>query len=483
MEESLQHLIDRLPDLVEHFYNDVPAPHFSRAQASKTAPFIPPAFTNWRDEQRSWAETAALLHQSHHMPELFLEGPDALQLLERLGVNTVANFTEDRAKQFVTCTPAGHVIGDCIAYRLGQDRFELVSGMPLQNWVHYNAASDGWDVEVIRDPPSNLNPTGRRIKYRFQLDGPAAGDVLAAAVDGDVPELEFFRTAHVTIRGHHALVLRHGMAGHRGVEISGAYDAEEEVRDAILAAGAPYGIMPVGTTAYFSTPLSNGWMAYPVPGIFGGAELRDYREWLSATGWEAHTELGGSYVSQNIEDYYVTPYDLGYGHMVKFDHDFIGREALESPPMRARREKVVLVWDHEDVQRVYASQFRPAPRYKAIELPVAYYAWNQFDEVRDSSGAFAGVSCHAGYVSPDSELLSLAMLDATHAVPGTKVVITWGEPNGGSRKPQVEAHEQTTIRATVSPAPFVPAVREHFREALGTVARQPRGARPRGARP
>jgi len=37
-------------------------------------------FTNWRDEQRSWAETAALLHQSHHMPELFLDGPDALRL-------------------------------------------------------------------------------------------------------------------------------------------------------------------------------------------------------------------------------------------------------------------------------------------------------------------------------------------------------------------------------------------------------------------
>jgi hypothetical protein len=78
-EESLQQLIDRLPGLVEHFYNDAPAPHFSRAGTGKTAPFSPPAFTNWRDEQRSGAETAALLHQSHHMPELFLDGPDALR--------------------------------------------------------------------------------------------------------------------------------------------------------------------------------------------------------------------------------------------------------------------------------------------------------------------------------------------------------------------------------------------------------------------
>jgi vanillate/3-O-methylgallate O-demethylase len=47
------------------------------------------------------------------------------------------------------------------------------------------------------------------------------------------------------------------------------------------------------------------------------------------------------------------------------------------------------------------------------------------------------------------------------------VRVTWGEPGGGSRKAQVEQHEQTTIRATVAPAPFTPAVRERFREAVG----------------
>ena len=45
--------------------------------------------------------------------------------------------------------------------------------------------------------------------------------------------------------------------------------------------------------------------------------------------YEAKASIGGSFVSANIEDYYLTPWDLGYGHFVKFDHDFIGREALE----------------------------------------------------------------------------------------------------------------------------------------------------------
>ena len=56
-------------------------------------------------------------------------------------------------------------------------------------------------------------------------------------------------------------------------------------------------------------------MAYPVPAVYTAEEMRPYREWLPATTWEASTQLGGSFRSPNIEDYYATPYDLGYGRM------------------------------------------------------------------------------------------------------------------------------------------------------------------------
>lgn len=466
--ETLQQLIDRTPDFVDYLYNEAVAPHFSRAEVTKTGAFIPPAFTNWRDEQTAWHETAALFHQSHHMPELFLDGPDALRLLERFGVNSVANFTTDRAKQFVACTPAGHVIGDCIAYRLGPDSFELVSGMPVLDWLHYNAEAGHYDVSIVRDDPSNINPAPHRTNYRFQLDGPYAGQVFDRAVDGGAPDIPFFRVARVAIRGHQVLVLRHGMAGHQGVELSGPFADESAVRDAILEAGQEYGIKPVGTVAYFSTPLSNAWMAYPFPGIYTGEELRGFREWLSAAGWEANSELGGSFRSPDVEDYYVTPYDLGYGPIVRFDHDFVGREALQALPVEARRTKVSLVWNHEDVQRVYASQFGQGPRCKSIEFPTANYAWNQHDEVRDSSGDLVGISCRAGYLNPEGELLSLAMMKHGHAEPGTEVLLTWGEPGGGSRKRQVERHEQTVIRATVAPAPYASAVRHMMRAPIET---------------
>ncbi|WP_229123144.1 hypothetical protein [Enemella evansiae] len=467
---SLQRLMDEvgdLPTLVDYFYNDTQSPHFSRAGVTRTGAFIPPAYTNWRDEQRAWNETAVLFHQSHHMPELFLEGPDAFRLLERLGVNSLANFTTDRAKQYVACAPSGRVIGDCVAYRLGEEKFELVSGMPLLNWVHYNAETGDYDVTVTRDNHSTANPTGRRVNFRFQLDGPNAGDIFADAVEGEAPEIGFFRTAKVKIAGVEVLVLRHGMAGNKGVELSGPYEHHDTVRAALIEAGRKHGLVPAGTQAYFSTPMQSGWMAYPVPAIFDDESLRGYREWLPANTWEASTNLGGSFVSSDITDYYATPYDLGYERLVKFDHDFIGREALEALDPADRRKRMTLVWNHEYVDKVFDSQLGEGPRFKSLDFPITYYAWNQFDSVTTPDGKPAGVSCHAGYLNPEGEALSIAMLDQAYAEPGTELVITWGEPNGGSRKPQVEQHEQTQVRATVAPAPYSKLTQQLQRSAVG----------------
>ncbi len=59
-----------------------------------------------------------------------------------------------------------------------------------------------------------------------------------------------------------------------------------------------------------------------------------------------------------IEDYYLTPWDLGYGHILKFDHEFIGREALEAKAKEPHRRKVTLVWNPEDVARVHLQRDR-----------------------------------------------------------------------------------------------------------------------------
>src|SRR6202044_2464769 len=77
-------------------------------------PVVRHEFTNWRDEQRAWKESCALFDQSHHMTDLYIEGPEALKLLSDLGINSFKHFKVNQAKQFVACNGDGYVIGDAI---------------------------------------------------------------------------------------------------------------------------------------------------------------------------------------------------------------------------------------------------------------------------------------------------------------------------------------------------------------------------------
>src|SRR5690606_41790437 len=79
-------------------------------------PVVPTEFSNWRDEQRAWRESAVLFDQSHHMVDLFIDGPDALALVSSLAVNSFANFPVDRAKQFIPVSYDGYIIGDGILF-------------------------------------------------------------------------------------------------------------------------------------------------------------------------------------------------------------------------------------------------------------------------------------------------------------------------------------------------------------------------------
>jgi glycine cleavage system aminomethyltransferase T len=240
----------------------------------------------------------------------------------------------------------------------------------------------------------------------------------------------------------------------------------ETVRSVILKAGEKHGIRRGGTRAYFSTPLENAWMAYPVPAIFTDERLRAYREWLPADSWEANVQLGGSLYAGSIEDYYQTPWCMGYEHIVKFDHEFVGREALEQSLKGPRRTKRTLVWNQEDVTKVFASQFGSGPVYKSLEFPTSFYGWPQADEVLSKRGERIGMSCFCGYNINERHMISLASIREDQAEIGTEVTLVWGEVNGGSRKPHVEPHEQFSIRATVSPAPYATATRERLRSTV-----------------
>jgi vanillate/3-O-methylgallate O-demethylase len=193
-----------------------------------------------------------------------------------------------------------------------------------------------------------------------------------------------------------------------------------------------------------------------------------YREWLPASGYEATSSIGGSFYSDNIEDYYLTPHDLGYWPFVKFDHDFIGREALEQIADKPARRKVTLAWNGEDVARAMGTLFQKGDPAKYIDLPLSNYSTWPYDKVL-SNGKVVGVSTFSGYSFNERSMLSLSIVDVDVEV-GTEVTLVWGEEGGGSSKPVVERHVQTEIRAVVSPCPYSEVARTTYAEGWRTKA-------------
>lgn len=424
-------------------------------------PGVPAEYSNWRDEQWAWMNTAVLFNQSYHMADLAVEGPDALRLLTHLGINSFAGFAPGKAKQFVPVTPAGHVIGDVILFYLAPEKFNLVGRIPTLNWVIFHAETGGYDVKTTLDQRWALRTDGKRKSYRFQVQGPNAMAIIAEATGAPAPDLKFFNLIDLTIAGRTVHALRHGMAGQPGFELFGPWEEGEDVRQALIAAGNNHGLRLVGGRAYSSNTLESGWIPSPLPAVYTGDALKDYREWLPASGYEGTCSIGGSFVSSNIEDYYLSPWDLGYGLFVKFDHDFIGREALEAMKDRPHRKKVTLALESEDVVRTISSAFTRGDRAKFMEFPSAVYSMHPFDAVL-SGGRTVGLSTWIGYSANEGKMLTLAMLEPEFATPGTKVELLWGEPDGGSAKPTVERHVQTPIRAVVAPVPYSEVARDQY---------------------
>jgi vanillate/3-O-methylgallate O-demethylase len=428
------------------------------AQARPTVFPVTPEFSNWRSEQLAWRTSVALLDQSHHMTDLFITGPDALQLLSDVGVNSFANFQVDHAKQFIAVNHEGYLIGDAILFHLAEQSFDLVGWHMVLDWVQYHGEIGDYDVTFERDASSAVRVGDPKL-YRYEIQGPNALALMEKATGASVPHTKFFGMTTFTIDGVEVRSLRHGMAGQPGFELFGPWAEGSRVRSALIAAGEGLGLVLVGSKAYSSANLESAWVPSPLPAIFSGEGTGAYQEWLPVT---RTGSLAGSFDSENIEDFYLTPYDLGYGRSVAFDHDFIGRAALERHAASQKRVKVTLVWNPEDVAAVVRSLFEPGIPAKYIDFPKARYGQHQVDRVL-RGGTDVGISHDVGYITNEHAFVSLASIETAFAEPGTEVEVIWGE-EPYSQKPAVEPHRQVTIRATVQPAPYSAFARESYRK-------------------
>lgn len=455
---TLQHVLDQATNPVELMRN---AP-----TGAYIYPVVAPEFTNWTDEVLAWRKTAVMFDQTHHMDNLRITGPDAQQLLSYTGINSFESFPVDRAKQFVPVTPAGYVIGDGILFHDDHDQYTYVGRAPVTNWLLFQAEYGDYDVEFVVDRRSPSRPMGEAVHrefWRLQIQGPRAWAVIEILHGGPVEPLKFFHLSTLDIGELTVRTLRHGMAGAPGLELWGPYEDYDRVRDAVLEAGAEFGLVAVGARAYSSNTLESGWIPSPLPAIYSGdGMLAEYRAWLGADSYEAKNTIAGSFVSDDIADYYTTPWELGYGGFIRDDHDFIGRAALARMDPASQRHKVTLAWDDEDMIRIHASMYdRDAVPYKFFDLPNANYGSSNFDSVIDETGAVVGLSMFTGYSANERTALSLAVVDPNIAV-GDRLHVVWGEPGGGTRKTTVEHHQQLEVGVTVAPVPYSSAVRDTY---------------------
>src|SRR5882724_11139856 len=398
------------------------------------------------------------------MAEIAVTGPDAVKLLSSLTINSFAGFTPNKAKQMVPCSYDGYVIGDGILFHLDKDELLFVGRTPTVNWIQFHAETGGYKVQVVRDDRSPSNPRGNAVvrgHYRYQIQGPNAAKILEKLNGGPLPDVKFFNMDAINIKGRRVRCLRHGMAGAPGLEIWGPYAEREEIREAVIEAGKDFGLVQVGARAYSSNTLESGWIPSPLPAVYTGDAMKKYREWLPADGYEATGSIGGSFVSNNIEDYYLTPYALGYGPFVKFDHEFIGRDALQKQAGQPQRKKVTFAWNPEDVLKIFASLLEPGQdSYKFFDFPNSNYASSSYDSVL-MGGKVIGYSMFGGYSYNERTVLSLGVVDQNIEI-GDVLTLLWGEENGGTRKTTVEPHKQLEIRVRVSPTPYSRDARESY---------------------
>jgi len=413
---------------------------------------LAPEFSNWQDEQRAWRTSAIFQDMSFHMSEHYFEGPDLIPLLSHLGINSFANFGPMQAKQYVVCNPDGHYIGDAILFCEEENKVSIVGKPAVGNWVAYHAETGDFDVTLAQVNRPSPNIADRHV-FRYQVQGPNADRILERVNGGPLPDIPFFKMGRFNVGDHTVTALNHRMSGAPGYEFWGPSAEGPAVKQALLEAGAEFGLTQIGGRVYPVTAVESGWAGSVLPAIYTGEVLKAYRDWLPAAGFEGAISIGGSHATGDIKDHYQTPYELGYGGMMKFDHDFVGRSALEALPDQDKRRKVRLVWNDDDVAAIYASNMGDGPHYKHMEMPYANYCTSPQDIVRDGD-AMAGISYYPVYSVNAGGWFSLAAVNADCAVDGKDLTVIWGEPDGGSRKPTVERHEQKPVRVTVDTKPI-----------------------------
>ncbi len=310
-------------------------------------------------EEHRAVRSAAGLFDLSHMGELVVEGPEAGAALGAALISDPPSLTVGRAQYSMICAPDGGILDDLIVYRLADDRFMVVANASNAGVVSDALAERFGKRRAVLDDQSLS--TGL-----IAVQGPRAQGILGSLTPLDLGAIRYYGIAEGEVAGIPAQVARTGYTGEDGFELFVDADRATDLWDALLAAGGPQGLIPVGLGARDTLRLEAGMPLY-------GNEL----------------------------DRTTNPYEAGLGRVVKLDKegDFVGRTALE----RFARDGVS--------RRLVGLVLR--------ERGIARHGY----PVLDGNGGRAG-TVTSGTMSPTlGEPIAMAYVAPANAEPGTMLAV------------------------------------------------------------
>ena len=423
-----------------HPLPDPPAASYSLSLSMHISPY---EYTNWRDETTSWKTTCYLHAGLNPTDTMVIRGRDVIDFLGYVTATNMEHFEVGRIKHGLCVNEEGTVITDGVMMRTGEQEVTTYWMVPLLNY--YIDTKRAGDLDVSYELVTND-------VFLFQIGGPASIDVVEAACGESLRDLRHLRFRDAEICGHPVQVCRVGMAGTLAYEVHGAIQDAHEVYARLWEVGQPLGMRRLGSHCYPMNHAENGFPQRKVhfleprtqvPGLMDYLGRTPGMEFQMMTCNENGFVLDGS-ASASIENYFHNPYEFGWGRMIHFDHDFIGREALERLATAAGTRRIVTYeWDADDVADVYRSQFlgTDVEPYKYIEGPSDVDYWMgpdvHHDLVLDADGNVVGTSFGRQNACYFRRMISIGCVDPAFAEEGAEVYVLWGNP--GQRQKRIRA--------------------------------------------
>jgi len=235
-----------------------------------------------------------------HMGEFLIEGPNALDLIQKVSSNDASKLTVGKAQYSCLPNETGGIVDDLIVYRVKEDTYLLVVNASNieKDWNHISKYNESFNAEM-----KDLSETYSLLA----IQGPKAVEAMQRITSVDLSAIKFYNFVVGDFAGiEHVIISATGYTGSGGFEIYCKNSEVKQVWDAIFEAGADFGIKPIGLAARDTLRLEMGYCLY-------GNDINDK----------------------------TSPYEAGLGWITKYTKDFVNSEALAREKEHGPKRKLI----------------------------------------------------------------------------------------------------------------------------------------------